>query len=106
MYLTTVRQNIWKIIRLANSFVDNNKPWNLYKNNNTKRLNNVLYALVNTIYKTTILLQPFLPEACKRIFQLLKQKEEIFFSDIKKNIEEGLKINKPSPIFPRFEKRI
>ena len=99
-------ENIWKIIRSANSFVDNNEPWNLYKNKNIKRLNNVLYVLVNTIYKTTILLQPFLPESSKKIFHLLKQKEEIFFSDIKKNIEEGLKLDSPSPIFPRFEKRI
>ena len=97
-------ENIWKVIRLANSFVDNNQPWTLYKNNNIKRLNNVLYALINTIYKTTILLQPFLPESSKKIFHLLKQKEEIYFSEIKKNIEEGLKLDKPNPIFPRFEK--
>ena len=99
-------ENIWKIIRSANTFVDKNEPWKLHKNSNSKRLNNVLYALVNTIYKTTILLQPFLPESSKKIFNLLNQKDEIFFSELKKNIKEGLKLDKPVPIFPRFEKRI
>ncbi len=98
-------ENIWKIIRSANSYVDNNEPWNLHKNNNSKRLNNVLYTLVNTIYKITILLQPFLPESSKKIFHMLKQKEEISFSEIKNDIKEGVKLEKSHPIFPRFDKK-
>ena len=31
-----ILENIWKIIRSANSYVDNNEPWNLHKNNNSK----------------------------------------------------------------------
>ena len=68
-------------------------------------MSNVLYTLVNTIFKVTILLQPFLPESSKRIFHLLKQKEEIFFSEIKNDIKEGVKLNKSEPIFPRFDKK-
>ena len=98
-------ENIWKIIRLANSYVDNNAPWSLYKNKNFKRLNTVLYTLINTVYKVTILLQPFLPNSSKEIFHLLKQKEEISFTDIKNNIQEGVKLDKPKPIFPRFEQK-
>ncbi len=100
-----ILENIWKIIRSANSYVDNNEPWNLHKNNNSKRLNNVLYTLVNTIYKVTILLQPFLPESSKKIFHMLKQKKEISFSEIKNDIKEGVKLEKPHPIFPRFDKK-
>ncbi len=100
-----ILENIWKIIRSANSYVDNNEPWNLHKNNDSKRLNNVLFTLVNTIYKITILLQPFLPESSKKIFNLLKQKKEISFSEIKSNIKEGIKLEKSQPIFPRFYKK-
>ena len=100
-----ILENIWKIIRSANSYVDSNEPWNLYKNNNSKKLDNVLYTLVNTIYKVNILLQPFLPESSKKIFHLLKQKEEIFFSEIKNDIKEGVKLEKSQPIFPRFDKK-
>ena len=100
-----ILENIWKIIRSANSYVDNNEPWNLHKNNNSKRLNNVLFTLVNTIYKVTILLQPFLPESSKKIFHMLKQKEEISFSEIKNDIKEGVKLEKSHPIFPRFDKK-
>ena len=73
--------------------------------NHSKKLNNVLFTLVNTIYKITILLQPFLPESSKKIFYLLKQKEEIYFSEIKNNIKEGVKLEKSQPIFPRFDKK-
>ena len=68
-------------------------------------MNNVLYILVNTIYKVTILLQPFLPESSKKIFHLLKQKKEISFSEIKNNIKEDIKLEKSNPIFPRFDKK-
>ena len=67
-------------------------------------MNNVLYTLVNTIYKVTIL-ETFLPESSKKIFHLLKQKEEILFSDIKNNIKDGVKLEKPEPIFPRIDKK-
>ena len=76
-----------EIIRLANA-VDNNEPWNLFKNKNFKRLNSVLYVLINSIYKITILLQPFLPNFSKEIFNLLKQKEEIFFQKLKKILKK------------------
>ncbi|MAH88981.1 MAG: methionine--tRNA ligase [Pelagibacterales bacterium] len=102
--LNVILENIWQIIRLANSYVDNSEPWNLFKNKNINKLNNALYVLTNTIYKIAILSQPFLPESSKKIFQLLNQKEEIFFNDIKNNIQEGLKLSKPIPIFPRIEK--
>ena len=44
-------------------------------------------------------------ESSKKIFHLLKQKEEIFFSEIKNDIKEGIKLEKSYPIFPRFEKK-
>ena len=68
-------------------------------------MNNVLFTLVSTIYKVTILVQPFLPESSKKIFHLLKQKEEISFSEIKNDIKEDVKLEKSQPIFPRFDKK-
>ncbi len=97
-------ENIWQIIRKANAYVDTNKPWELSKEKNSSRLNTVLYILINTIYKTNILLQPFLPSSSKKIFKLLKQKEEIKFNEISKNIETGLIFDSPQAIFPRHNK--
>ena len=36
---------------------------------------------------------------------MLKQKEEISFSEIKYDIKEGVKLEKSHPIFPRFDKK-
>ena len=63
-----------------------------------------MYTLLNCIYKTTILLQPFLPDSSKKIFKLLKQKEEVYFTEITYDIEEGIKLDKPEAVFPRFDK--
>ena len=76
----------------------------MYKGKNHLRLNEVIYTLINSIFKITILLQPFLPDAAKKIFNLLKQKDEFYFSEIKCNIKSGILIKKPEPIFPRIEK--
>ena len=88
-------------IRTSNSYVDQSEPWSLYKNNNQQKLNNVLYTLINTIFKISLLLQPFLPVSSKKIFKLLKQKEEFYYSEIGINIKEGIELDKPNVIFPK-----
>ena len=60
-----------------------------------------MYILVNTIFKVTILLQPFLPQSSKKILHLLKQNREINYSSIENNIEDGIIIDTPEIIFPR-----
>ena len=99
-----VLEDIWKIIRTCNGYVDKSQPWTLFRDKDFIKLDNVLYILINSIYKIAILLQPFLPESSKKIFTLLKQKSEIKFFELSKNIKEGIILDKPHAIFPRFTK--
>ena len=92
---------IWKIIRTANAYVDTTEPWTLYKKNK-KRLETVLYILTNTIYKIAILIQPFLPNCSKNMLAQLKQDKNLKFVDIDNNLDSGLKLDKPTILFPRI----
>ena len=93
--------SIWLIIKAANAYVDMEEPWKLNKEN-PKRLQTVMYLLVNSIYKITILLQPFLPNTSTNILTQLKQDKEISFSNIDNNLSSGLKLNKPIILFPKI----
>jgi len=57
---------IWKKIGELDKYVDENKPWQLAKNNDQK-LKDVLSHLVDGIVEIAALLEPFLPETADKI---------------------------------------
>ena len=62
---------VFKAVQRANKYIDENAPWALAKDleANGTRLGTVLYHLLETIRICTILLTPFMPESCEKIFQ-------------------------------------
>ncbi len=62
---------VFKAVQRANKYIDENAPWALAKDMeaNGTRLGTVLYHLLETIRICTILLTPFMPESCEKIFQ-------------------------------------
>ena len=63
-------EEIFKVIQRANKYIDENAPWALAKDMdaNGKRLATVLYNLLETVRVCTVLLIPFMPESCDKIF--------------------------------------
>ncbi len=94
---------IWKIVKSANVYVDTSEPWKLFKEDK-ERLKTVMYTLIITIYKISILVQPFLPNAAKNMLSQLKQKEYLNFDNIDNGLNSGLKLNKPIILFPKIIK--
>jgi methionyl-tRNA synthetase len=95
-------KNVWITISNANKYVDEQAPWSL-KKNDFSRMNDVLYNLLETIRQISILLQPFMPETSKSILDHIKiEEEDRYFKSIDKMYEGGIKISKPTPIFPRI----
>ncbi len=63
-------EEIFKVIARANKYIDENMPWALAKEEDKKiRLATVMYNLLETIRVCTVLLLPFIPESCAKIFQ-------------------------------------
>lgn len=60
-------ERIWRIIRLANKMVDDEKPWELYSKSNLDKLQRVLAQLVVMVQDIGLALEPFLPQTAQII---------------------------------------
>ena len=63
-------EEVFKVIQRANKYIDENAPWTLAKDMeaNGVRLATVLYNLLEAVRVCTVLLTPFMPESCEKIF--------------------------------------
>ena len=98
-------EKIWVIVRTANAYIDKQAPWEL-KKKSPERMETVLYTLSKIIYNLAIIMQPFTPIGSNKILSQLNVPEksrDFTFIDSDSHITPGLLINKPEPVFPKFE---
>jgi len=69
-----ILDNIWKIVRDDDKFVEENKPWELAKTNETK-FKEVMVKLFSDLHLISELLVPFMPETSEKIKKALEAKE-------------------------------
>ncbi|MCX6763117.1 MAG: class I tRNA ligase family protein, partial [Candidatus Moranbacteria bacterium] len=75
--------HIWIIIRDSNKYIEDNKPWELAKNN-PEKFQKTMQKLIADLYLILHLLIPFLPETSEKIKTALETKKtEILFQRIK-----------------------
>ena len=99
-------QKIWNVIRKANKYIDLSMPWILAKQENSERLNAVLYNLVETIRIIGIALRPFLVETPSEIFNQIGVEDDICTWDSSKKfglLKENTKVKKGKNLFQRIE---
>lgn len=98
---------VWQMLISANKFIEDEKPWNLAKNN-PERLADVMYNLLETLRQTGWFLLPIMPETAEKIWIGLgldpaKEKSQFWVkARIWGGLTPGTKINKEEPIFPRL----
>jgi methionyl-tRNA synthetase len=74
---------IWNIIKDDNKFIEDNKPWDLQKNNKEK-FQLVMQKLLRDLNAISDMLMPFLPETAEKIKRALETKQvEPLFQRIK-----------------------
>lgn len=98
--------SIFRLVRRANKYIEDQKPWDLFKQKDTVRLGNVLYGLWETLRIVSVFLTPFLLETPRKIREQLgldqpveNYREAIFGFDA-----NGLAIRRQDALFPRIEK--
>ena len=95
-------KNIWLIISSANKYIDEQAPWTL-KKTNFKRMEVVLFTIIETLRQVSILLQPFMPKTTTSVLDQIKiplnERQIKNLDDIYKG---GEKIEMPQPLFPRI----
>lgn len=108
MQFSVALSSLWQLISRTNKYIDETTPWVLAKDETQKeRLGNVMAHLAESLRKTAIMLQPFLPETPVEMFRQLNITDaslmswESLYAD--NPIQPGTKVQKGYPIFPRLE---
>lgn len=83
-------EEIFKLLDKCNKYIDENEPWNLYKNNDLKRLEDVIYIILENIKVASILLESFIPETSLKIKNMLNKKE-VNIDDVLFNEDDSYK---------------
>jgi methionyl-tRNA synthetase len=82
-----VLERIWDTINMANKYIEDTKPWNLYKENRTDELKGFIYLLLKVIREVANNIAPFMPKTSRDINEQLGAD----------------KIKKGKPLFPRID---
>lgn len=101
-------EEIWKIVRRSNKYIDETMPWVLAKDEeNKERLDTVLYNLADAIRIISVLIQPFMDNTARKIWVQLGIDEgpstswEASMEAGK--LETGIKVHKQAALFPRID---
>ena len=73
----TALAEVFRLISRANKYIDETAPWVLARDeSNRTRLAGVMYHLLEAIRVSAILLTPFMPDSCAKIFTQIGAKDE------------------------------
>ena len=101
-------EDIFKVIQRANKYIDENAPWALAKDMdvNGPRLAAVLYNLLEAVRICTVLLTPFMPESCEKIFAQIGAEETARTWDSAAQwgvLPAAVSVTKGENLFPRID---
>ncbi len=99
---------IFKVIQRANKYIDECAPWVLAKDMdaNGARLAHVLYNLLETARICGVLLSPFMPESCEKLFAQIGARENCrtwISADRWGTLPENATVTKGENLFPRID---
>ena len=103
-----LNQYLKKVINIsfnANKYFNDQKPWSL-KEKNPKRMNTILYTILNQIRSISILLNPIIPIATEKVLSTLSiDKANINLESLKniKILKPGIKLKKTDILFKKIE---
>jgi methionyl-tRNA synthetase len=98
-------EEIWKVIRAANGYIDRQAPWALNKTDKV-RMGTVLRVLLRTLRVVATLLQPVMPESMARMLdQLGVPADARTFAALETAsapLPDGVPLPPPQGVFPRY----
>lgn len=108
MKFSDALDEVWSLIARANKYIDETEPWQLAKDEERKEeLNSVMVHLAESLRIIALLLQPFMLQTSKAIFEQLglelnqtDELSDIHFGEFPK---ETHVVSKGTPIFPRLD---
>lgn len=96
---------IINLVKLANKYIEDLKPWELYKNQQIKQLSSLLTHLSLVIQVTIFTLSPILIDGSKLMAEQMNIDFNLLSIDRCKDFNSlnNFKVGTASPIYPRYE---
>ena len=95
-------EDVWKVIRAANSYIDRQAPWALRKTD-LPRMEAVLRVLADVIRGVATVLQPFMPDSMAAMLdQSGVPADARSLSALAMPLPGGVQLPPPQGVFPRF----
>ena len=100
--LTQALEEVWKLVRRLNQYVEETAPWKLAKENSeTDRLDAVLYGLAEGLRVTTLLLHSYMPETTAKLLDALAEPSRELADFGSRG--GGQRLGELAPLFPKLE---
>ena len=100
--LTDGLEEVWKVVRACNSYIDRQAPWTLRKTD-PERMAAVLRVLHDAIRAIATVLQPYMPDSMgKLLTQLSVNDDERSFLALDTALPGGRVLPAPQGLFPRY----
>ena len=94
-------EDVWKVIRAANSYIDRQAPWALRKTD-LPRMATVLRVLADVLRVVATVLQPFMPDSMARMLDQLGAPPDLRdIASIANALPDGTQLPPPTGVFPR-----
>ena len=97
-------EEIFTLVRIMNKYIEDTKPWVLWKEKKTKEIGEFLYQLCEGIRIVALYIYPVMPKVSESIYRQLGVKSKSF------SLKEGswskklsFSIKKEPPLFPRID---
>ncbi|MCI1820847.1 MAG: methionine--tRNA ligase [Megasphaera sp.] len=108
MKINDAINDVWVLIRRSNKYIDETMPWVLAKDNQKqKRLETVLYNLMDSLRIIAILVSPYIPSSAEKMWQQLGlgdfSNATLQTAQVWGQYPADTKISKGAALFPRFE---
>ena len=97
-------EEIWKLVRRTNKYIDETTPWTLIKEGQEDRLKTVIYNLLESIRIISGLIKPFMKETSSKINEQIGY-SDYYYEDLTKFglLKVGTKVCKGKNLFDRLD---
>ncbi len=99
--------SVWDVIDDANKLIEDEAPWNLWKQREMARLSKVLYSLAEVLRISALFLYPFMPTTAGRMWGQLGVSGDLSTANLQREIvwgglRPGTTVSKGPALFPRI----
>lgn len=101
--ITLALDEVFGFIRLMNKYIEDSKPWTLWKEKKVEAIKDLLYSLLEGIRVVAVYIYPVMPRTTESIYRQLGLEEAISLNKALFKTKGNFIIKKEKPLFPRID---